>query len=111
MYISGKTQNPPIVAATAASFSYLAWTLRALPGNKARLYGAVAVLTIGVVPWTILVMNSTNQKLIEKVESIVEAKGDEKEVGDLLRKWGTLNGMRSLLPLMGSAVGLFAALA
>lgn len=110
MFSSGKAQNPPIAAAAAASFSYLAWTLRSVPGNKARLYGAAAVLTIGIVPWTLLAMNPTNQKLIAKADSTATVKDDEKEVEELLKKWGTLNGIRSLLPLLGSAAAVVAVL-
>lgn len=110
MFSRGKAQNPPIAAVTAASFSYLAWTLRSVRGNKAGLYGVAAVMTVGVVPWTLLLMNSTNQRLIAKADSATVEKGDEKEVEDLLKKWGTLNGLRSLLPLVGSAAAVFAVL-
>lgn len=68
------------------------------------------MLTIGIVPFTFAVMSPTNNRLIKKAQASVEVKGDEKEVGDLLEKWRKLNGARSLLPLVGGALGLFAAL-
>jgi hypothetical protein len=110
MFSSGKTQNPPIAVVTAVSFSYLAWTLRSLPGNKARLYGAAAVMTIGIVPWTLLMMNPTNQKLLAKADNAAAVEGDENEVQDLLKRWTTLNGIRSLLPLLGSVTAVVAVL-
>jgi len=65
---------------------------------------------IGVVPWTLLAMNPTNQKLLAKADGGAAVKGDEEEVGDLLKKWETLNGIRSVLPLLGSIAGLAAIL-
>jgi hypothetical protein len=99
-----------VALVAAASLGYLAWTTRTIAPVPARLYGAAAALTIGIVPWTILAMNSTNQKLLAKAESTVNVKGDEKEVGDLLETWRTLNGIRSVLPLLGSAAALLAVL-
>ena len=110
MYVRGKTQNPPIAAVVAGSFSYLAWTLRSVPGNKAGLYGVAAVMTIAIVPWTLLLMNPTNRSLIEKAGAAVELKGDEEEVQGLLRRWGNLNGIRSLFPLVGGVAGALAVL-
>lgn len=62
-------------------------------------------------------MNPTNQKLLAKAEEASRMKSagvagneDEKEVGDLLKKWTFLNGIRSLLPLLGSAAALVAVL-
>ena len=80
----------------------------------ARLYGTAALLTIGIVPWTLLVMSETNRKLIAKAGEKGDLKGSgvgDEEVRGLLRKWTTLNGIRSVLPLLGSAVGMVAVLA
>ena len=111
IFSTGKAQNPPVAAVAAASFSYLAWTLRSVPGNRAWLYGTAAVFTIGIAPWTILAMTPTNEKLIKKAEGKVDVKGDEEEVRMLLKRWSSLNGIRSLLPLAGAALGLFTVLA
>lgn len=80
--------------------------------RNSRLYGLAALLTIGIVPWTLLFMNATNQKLLVKAEENVGAKDvvKDEEVGDLLRKWTTLNGVRSVLPLLGSTVAFLAML-
>jgi hypothetical protein len=113
---AGKSQNPPIAAVTAASFSYLAWTVRNAPlglSNSARLYGVAAVMTIAIVPWTLLMMSSTNNRLLAKAKETGSGNGkeDDREVGELLKRWTTLNGVRSLLPLVGGVVGLVAVLA
>jgi hypothetical protein len=80
----------------------------------ARLYGTAALLTIGIVPWTILAMNETNRKLTAKAQEKVGMKGSgvrDEDVHGLLRKWTTLNGIRSVLPLLGGVVAMVAVLA
>ena len=110
---AGKSQNPPIAAVTAATFSYLAWTAGHGPRNRARLYGVAAALTIAIVPWTLLAMSPTNSRLSAKAEEAWTRKGkeDDGEVGELLKRWTTLNGVRSFFPLVGGVVGLVAVLA
>lgn len=59
-------------------------------------------------------MSSTNNKLIAKTEEEIPGKGGaavkDEEVEGLLKKWTTLNGVRSVFPLLGSAVALVAIL-
>ncbi len=43
-----------------------------------------------------------------KADSPVSVKGDEKEVNDLLTRWRTVNGIRSVLPLIGGAIAVAA---
>jgi len=114
---AGKSQNPPIAGVATASFAYLAWSVRAgtslsllVPKNSIILYSVAAVFTIGIVPWTIIAMMPTNNKLLAKAEHSASVMADDKEVSDLLRKWTILNGVRSLLPLAGTAVALAAVL-
>ena len=80
----------------------------------APLYGAAALLTIGIVPWTLLAMDRTNRKLIAKAEDDGEGGAaivvQDAEVEGLLKKWGVLNGARSLFPLAGSVVAMIAVL-
>jgi uncharacterized membrane protein len=82
-----------------------------VPKNSVALYSIAAVLTIGIVPWTIIAMMPTNNKLLAKAEQSASVMADDKEVSDLLRKWTILNGIRSLLPLAGTAVAFAAVLA
>jgi hypothetical protein len=72
------------------------------------MYGMAAVLTVGIVPWTILAMSGTNERLIAVAEG--KGKEDEGEVGVLLGRWTALNGVRSLFPLLGSVVAVMAVL-
>ncbi|KAH0558644.1 hypothetical protein GP486_004704 [Trichoglossum hirsutum] len=122
-YEAGKTQNPPVAVAVAASFSYLAWSVRSgtqlgrlAPAHSVQLFSTAAILTIGIIPYTIIAMRPTNNKLLAKAEQEFDLKGasasvtsDDREVGELLKKWTFLNGIRSLMPLLGSAAALLAA--
>ncbi|KAJ5612505.1 hypothetical protein N7510_005699 [Penicillium lagena] len=115
---AGKAQNPPIAAATASAFFYLAWSVRSgaplfrrSAPRSSMLYSTAAILTLGIVPFTVAVMKHTNEELLAK------AKGDPQlsqhadfEVQSLISKWITLNGLRSLFPLAGGLAGLIAVL-
>lgn len=86
-----------------------------MPKNSALIYSTAALLTIGMVPYTMIFMLPTNDKLTAKAEQHASAKGavatDDKEVIELLKKWSFLSGVRGLLPLMGGVVSLAAILA
>jgi hypothetical protein len=113
MFENGKTQNPPIAAAVAASFFYLAWSVRSggplfkqTAYSRSGLFSAAAVLTIGIVPYTMLAMTSTNNALLEKASSAPEI--SDTETSRLIEKWTALNTVRGYLPLAGAVVGLMA---
>ncbi|KAE8355655.1 hypothetical protein BDV28DRAFT_31061 [Aspergillus coremiiformis] len=113
---NGRAQNPPIVALSAAAFLYLAWSVRPgssgashVPYNSALWYCAAAALTLGTIPFTLIVMNRTNEALAQKAKCDAESVNkDHEEVDRLVRKWKTLNGVRSLLPLLGCIAGVVA---
>ncbi|KAJ8096611.1 DUF1772-domain-containing protein [Lipomyces tetrasporus] len=118
---AGKSQNPPIAVATATSFCYLAWSVRAgtqlgrlVPRNSIALYCIAAILTIGIVPFTIIAMTPTNSRLIAIAEQKRDAGGsvkpNDEPVEVLMKKWMFLNGIRSFLPLLAGATALVAVL-
>ncbi|RHZ48587.1 DUF1772 domain-containing protein [Aspergillus thermomutatus] len=116
IYTCGKTQNPPIAAATAAVFFYLAWSVREgtalsllTARNSGLLYGVAGVLTGGIIPFTLACMMGTNRSLEAKVGSKDEIEGTRTDVETLLRRWGVLNAVRGALPLVGAVVGVLAA--
>jgi len=75
------------------------------------LYTAAAILVTAIVPFTIGVMKPTNDKLFRKADvysgSSVAGKEDP-EMDQLLKKWATLNAIRSLFPGVASVLGLWA---
>ncbi|KAL5322615.1 hypothetical protein ACEPPN_010588 [Leptodophora sp. 'Broadleaf-Isolate-01'] len=119
-YELGKSQNRPISAMIASSFAFLAFKARTAGGPRSilALYGLAALLTVGIAPFTVLVMRGTNERLISLSEGTGRGIGkvgseqeQEEEVRGLLERWGRLNGVRGLLPLFGGVVGVFAVLA
>ncbi|KIX94734.1 uncharacterized protein Z520_09424 [Fonsecaea multimorphosa CBS 102226] len=119
IYDSGKSQNPPIAAITAAAYLYLAWSAhRVAPlGQLPLCYGSAAMLTLGIVPFTLIAMSSTNNKLIQHSNAVPKSPStplqqpSDEEVDSLIAQWTTLNLIRSLLPLAGSILGAVAMLA
>ncbi|EEQ86417.1 uncharacterized protein BDCG_01537 [Blastomyces dermatitidis ER-3] len=122
IYHLGSVQNPPIALTTAAAFFYLAWSVRSgtalfrqTAENAATLYCAAAVLTLSIVPFTLIAMTKTNRALLEQAK-VVESEptvvkvGAREETEQLICRWIGLNGARSLFPLAGVLVGLYAAL-
>jgi len=110
MYSIGKAQNPPIAAAAAASFLYLAYVVPLR--SQAAVYVAAAVSTLGIVPWTLVAMVKVNSQLAAKAkeEVVAEAKDDRVQSVELIRKWGVLNLVRSAFPLLGAVLGMYVAL-
>ncbi|CEJ59424.1 hypothetical protein PMG11_08049 [Penicillium brasilianum] len=113
MFENGKTQNPPIAAAVAASFFYLAWSVRSgaplfkhTAYSRSGLFSAAAVLTLGIVPYTIVAMKRTNDTLLEKAKSVSEI--SDTETSTLIEKWTTLNAVRGYFPLAAAVIGMVA---
>jgi hypothetical protein len=66
---------------------------------------------VGIIPFTLLIMNSTNQTLLSKAAKVEGGeKLDDQEVSMLVGRWTVMNTFRSTLPLMGAVVGLMAVL-
>ncbi|KAL4937042.1 hypothetical protein BDV06DRAFT_203768 [Aspergillus oleicola] len=118
MYNTGKAQNPPIALLTASAFGYLAWTAHSgksaaldvlSPKNATWLYSAAAVVTVAIVPWTLMAMGSVNSALSGVAEGVganAEKRGDE--VDELLNRWKVLNGIRGVMPFVGAVLGFLA---
>jgi hypothetical protein len=132
IYETGKRQNPPIAGLTAASFIYLAvFSSRkssspplllfrgGTPYSRTGFYASAALLTLSIVPFTLIAMSSTNNALIDVSESqkqrgtgtgaaaVVATDG---RIEELLQDWVVLNRVRSLLPLLASLTGIAVAL-
>jgi hypothetical protein len=89
-----------------------------VPKNNSTLYVMAALLTISIVPYTIVAMSTTIDRLVIIAEQAARTKEgggasaiDDEEVGELLRNWTVHNGIRSLFPFFGAIVGFVAVLA
>lgn len=129
VYERGMRIFPPIATVASLANGYLAWTLRDTPAptptsqSWTSLYATAIVVTLGMVPWTLTAMKSTNDRLgahatrddkalaegtegmvLSAAEKFRRAKRDDEVLG-LLWKWADLNFCRSLFPLTGSVIG------
>ncbi|CEJ54946.1 hypothetical protein PMG11_01232 [Penicillium brasilianum] len=116
VYEAGKTQNPPVAIVVAASFIYSAWSVNSRPPlfqqtaySRIGLFSVAAILTLSIVPYTLIAMSSTNNALLRLAASKEELLDrDSEQAKYLLEKWKKLNSFRSLLPLAGAMVGMVA---
>ncbi|KIK62229.1 hypothetical protein GYMLUDRAFT_42177 [Collybiopsis luxurians FD-317 M1] len=123
LYNRGKKTMPPIAATTALAHAYAAYSipnplsLDAIQRTR-NLFALAGVLTVLIVPYTLLAMQKTNSALATK-SNVLKAKSDkgltgetvypvDEEAKTLLRRWNLLNTGRALLPLAGCAVGIVA---
>ncbi|KAK9236969.1 hypothetical protein V1525DRAFT_405199 [Lipomyces kononenkoae] len=99
---------PPLAVLSTSAFGFLAWKV-----PSARMaYSIAAVCTIGVVPFTLLLVLRPTFTLMSKAE-VAEPKSRGTEDADwekLLDRWTLLNGVRAIFPLLGALVGLHTAL-
>jgi len=85
------------------------------------LYSAAASLVVGIVPYTLIFMEDSNRKLLERAagskhyssSSASSEKGpedliDQESNEGLLRRWRTLTLTRALLPTTAGFLGLLA---
>ncbi|PYH47016.1 DUF1772 domain-containing protein [Aspergillus saccharolyticus JOP 1030-1] len=116
IYTYGAQRAPSIGLCTAATFFYLAWSVREstplsliTARNSSQVYCLAGALTLGIVPFTIVFMKKTNDRLTQwaqhRAEEAWTAEADA-EVEGLLWKWTWLNAVRSVFPLLGGLVGL-----
>jgi hypothetical protein len=112
MYNRGKVTIPPLTLLPAALFGLLAYRNRSTSGTFG-LYVAAAVLGPTIVPYTLLVMGSTNNELEAKADSAAKTIAEE-AVGDnthaLVDRWGLLNLGRAAIYVTTTVVGLWATL-
>ncbi|CAI7628652.1 unnamed protein product [Penicillium pancosmium] len=115
LFENGKSKNPPVAVGVTSAFIYLAWSVRSgaplfkkTPISRSVLFSAAAALTISIVPFTLVAMSKTNNKLLEKSELTKEA--SDADTVELVERWTTLNQIRGVLPLIGGLCGMLATL-
>lgn len=93
---------PKFAATTTAAYLYAAYAA-SQEGRSWKSLVTAAALTVSIVPFTIVFMKSTNELLFKAAAGTLEA--SQEDVAKLIGRWGILNLVRSLLPLVGAAVG------
>jgi len=102
----GKVTGPPISIAAAGAYSYLAYQLPSSSSPKFKGYVTAAILSAVIAPYTIILMSSTNNKLL----ALDAAGGRGEGTFSLLDHWGVLNFWRGLIVTVSGGLGLWTAL-
>lgn len=104
IYNRGKLLGPQAAVLSLLGYGYLMYDRSRQRRGWGVYLGAMA-LTIGIVPYTLIFMDRTNQALLGVAEG-ANVLGAE-AVRELLVRWKGLNLVRSLLPLAGAVLGLY----
>jgi hypothetical protein len=88
-YLRGTLMQAPLAVASAALGAWTWWE----KGGWFFLLGAVLMLTN--LPWTFVVIMPVNRKL-----GAIGAEGDATLIRPLVKRWGYLHAMRSLLGIL-----------
>ncbi|CAG8393157.1 unnamed protein product [Penicillium salamii] len=117
LYEYGHAYGPKLAAVTSTAFGYLAWSSRAQRTTCRApmiMYSAAASLVLAIVPYTIICIGPTNDRLSARAagkdEPVSTNESSEKNDDQLLRQWVVLNGIRGLLPFAGGVLGLLTAI-
>jgi len=117
LYYRGAAIAPPFGMALALAFAYLSYASGLGHGSPKGVAFVIAAVFAGLnVPFTLAVMLSTNSALmklgkeseltaLEVEEDAVKSAEREVEVRVLVKRWGWLNVVRSLLPTTAALVG------
>jgi len=78
----------------------------------ARVYGAAAILTPMMIPYTLMFISPINAKLngLASIAAQDSGRVDGTEVQALLQTWKRLNYVRSAIVMFASGVGIFGTL-
>ena len=106
MYHYGHQVLPTAAVGTFLLYGYTS-VQRRQAQKRWRVFTLAGMLTLGILPFTWLVMVPTNNELfhlqaVSQVEPLVRGIGEAKA---LVVKWSWLHFTRSLLPLVGAVVG------
>lgn len=131
VYERGRSIYPSLAIVASLANGYLVWALRDTPAPDALgcswmgIYVTAILTTLGIVPWTLTVMKSTNGRLTahatrddaalsEGMEGMVVSEqekakraSEDEDVPGLLRKWAEMNVYRSMFPFLGACIGFW----
>ncbi|KAN0062973.1 hypothetical protein ACQY0O_004796 [Thecaphora frezii] len=107
-YHAGKRTNPPF--SLAAAIAYFSSIYLRGPDRAKRLYLIAGLLHLSAVPFTLLVIKPTNDRLfkLQKAAEEDESTVDAAEADRLLGRWTWLHNARTLVTLAALAVGSYA---
>jgi hypothetical protein len=100
---------PAISITVLCLYGYIGYD-KYLTGGAWIAYGTSGILTVGIIPFTLIVMQSTNDLLFQQEEEIrwnpkVTTLEDARK---LIAKWSSMHFVRSMFPLAGAVLGFSA---
>lgn len=110
LYHYGHICMPTVAVCVAGLYAFVALRYRAANNKQWLVYGVAGATTISIVPFTLLIMNSTNNTLFRRHALAVASPTtteDKSTAHDLLVKWAWLHLCRSVFPLAGSILGFY----
>ncbi len=120
IFTTGATIGPPLAIISFLNLGYVAYTKRnegirsqGINSNPAewKAYAFCGLVTLAVVPFTLLFINGTNSILLAESASDAGKKSTaDDQVRELVMKWGRFNALRSFFPVIGVMVVLWSAL-
>ena len=109
LFNRGKTRGPAVALFAGLNYVYVAYSSFQSGGGWMG-FAVAGLLTLAIVPWTVLVMSGVNGKLMDAADAVPRQNLEAKEVQWLMGRWSLLNAVRGLLPLIGGVVGLWNAM-
>ncbi|EHK22638.1 uncharacterized protein TRIVIDRAFT_216078 [Trichoderma virens Gv29-8] len=109
LYKRGAASMPKFAIGTSLAYLFAAYDSYRSEGSWGSYLGAAGCV-LSIIPFTLTIMKDVNGQLHEEAlkEDSGEAQVTTIQVEGLLDRWITLNLIRGLLPLAGTALGCFA---
>ncbi|KAI1636471.1 hypothetical protein F4809DRAFT_380486 [Biscogniauxia mediterranea] len=110
-FLRGRALMPGLAALNAANYwiaAYARWSR----GLEWRGLAAAGASTFFIIPYTVVFMFGTNERLMAAADGKEEEEEKEKPMSEdtvrrLIKKWGELNVVRAVVPLVGSGLALW----
>ncbi|KAK0617965.1 hypothetical protein B0T17DRAFT_495184, partial [Bombardia bombarda] len=119
LYASGKATMPAFAGAASLAYFFLAYHSQRVASSSSKLYLLAGAASVGIVPYTLALMERTNRRLLKKTadaqgmrmsEELVEVGPREEGAKYLVDRWATLNLGRAALSAVAAGVGLYVVL-
>lgn len=112
LYNYGHRVLPAISIATLLIYGYVVYDKWTDDGGAWMSYGLAGLLTVGIIPFTLVVMLSSNNLLFQ-LEADIHSDPKATTLRDaqsLVAKWSRMHLIRSMFPLAGAVLGFSALL-
>jgi hypothetical protein len=111
LYNYGHRILPAISISTLCIYGYVVYN-RWTDGGSWVSYGLAGLLTVGIIPFTLIVMQPSNNLLFQ-LEANIQSSPKATTLEDaqkLVTKWSRMHLVRSMFPLAGAVLGFSALL-